>query len=82
LNSDDLEDELRQEKTWDFGVDFNLNEDSSFSIGLQVMNSEFIQSNENSTDEEETDSEDTQSETINTSNEESTSVEASFKIKF
>lgn len=85
LNSDDLTDRLKEEKTWDFGVDFNLNEDSSFSIGLQVINAEFIQENNNNeiTDgESEEDTEDNQSETVNTSNEESASVEASFKIKF
>ncbi len=85
LNSDDLTNRLQQEKAWDFGVGFNLNEDSSFSIGLQVINAEVIQDNEDNevTDEEkEEDSETTQVETINTSNEESTSVEASFEIKF
>ena len=84
LNSDDLTNRLQQEKAWDFGVGFNLNEDSSFSIGLQVINAEVIQDNEDNkvTDEEKEDSETTQVETINTSNEESTSVEASFEIKF
>ena len=85
LNSDDITSQLQKEKTWDFGVDFNLNEDSSFSIGLQVINAEVIQENE---DTEDTDgdtgenSDNTQTENINTSDEESTSVEASFKIKF
>lgn len=90
LNSEDLTDQLQEEKTWDFGVDFNLNEDSSFSIGLQVINAEYIQDNNDQDDsdtgitdgEDGEDTEDNQSETINTSNEESASVEASFKIKF
>ncbi|MCF8002401.1 MAG: hypothetical protein K9K76_11170 [Halanaerobiales bacterium] len=81
LNFDVINERLREEKTWDFGVDFNLNEDSSFSIGLQVINAEVIQENKDNDDEPKEDSSNTQ-ENIDTSNEESTSVEASFKIKF
>jgi len=41
LNKDQLADQLREkESTWDFGVDFNLNERSSFSLGYQVKSNE------------------------------------------
>lgn len=82
LNSDDITDRLKQEKTWDFGVDFNLNKDSTFSIGLQVINAEVIQENEDSDNDDTGDDSENTQETINTRNEENTSVEASFEIKF
>ena len=69
LDPEQLEDQLKQQE-WDFGVDFNLNEESSFSIGLQVINNQILN----------TDSENSEENTTEESQE--TNVEASFKIKF
>jgi len=80
LDPEKIEDQLKQEKSWDFGVNFNLNEDSSFSLGVQVK--EFL----NTTTEESTEDSENSSASNETTNEtetdKETNVEASFQIKF
>ena len=86
LDPEKIENQLEQQQSWDFGVDFNLNQDSSFSIGLQVINKEVLAADGSTTLQDEDDDSDTE-ETNNqntTSNdtEKETNVEASFQIKF
>jgi len=84
LDPKTIKDQLKQEQSWDFGVDFNLNEDSSFSLGFRVINKELLDANNNIEPTSNTD--DTEDGTNNNSNNsesvEETNVEASFQIKF
>ncbi|MBS3811134.1 MAG: hypothetical protein KGY44_04645 [Halanaerobiales bacterium] len=69
LDPEQLANQLKQQE-WDFGADINLSEQSTFSVGLQIINNEAIDTKEGSS-------------TLNPNNiEQETNVEASFKIKF
>jgi len=84
LDPEKIEDQLEQQQSWDFGVDFNLNQDSSFSIGLQVINKEVLAADGSTTTQGTGDEEEETNNQNTTSNdtEKETNVEASFQIKF
>ncbi len=80
LDPEKIEDQLEQEKSWDFGVNFNLNEDSSFSLGFQVR--EILNSTNQSGEDTENNEENNTNNTAETETDKETNVEASFQIKF
>lgn len=51
LNPDELEDQLK-ESIWDFGVDLNLNDSSSLSLGYQIKNNETVNDSPELADED------------------------------
>ena len=80
LDKEQLEDLKDQE--WDFGVGFNLNEQTSFQMGVQLyqeVNTEIFNDTDSS-DESSDETNDTSN--VSTDTEKQTTVEASFQIKF
>ncbi|MDZ7673356.1 MAG: hypothetical protein U5K53_11095 [Halanaerobiales bacterium] len=82
LDKDQLEDLKEQE--WDFGVGFNLNEQTSFQMGVQLYNqvSTEIFNNDDSENDDESSDDSNDNNNISTDTEKETKVEASFQIKF
>lgn len=80
LDPDEIEDQLEQEKSWDFGVDFNLNQDSSFTLGLQIR--EILNSTTQSEDDQQDNEEDNNDNNTDNQTDKETNVEASFQINF
>ena len=81
LDKQQLEDLKDQE--WDFGVGFNLNEQTSFQMGVQLynqVNTEILNNDGSDGDDESSDG--TNDSNVSTDTEKETTVEASFQIKF
>jgi hypothetical protein len=82
LDKNLLEDLKDQE--WDFGVGFNLNEQTSFQMGVQLynqVNAEILNNDDSENDDESSD-DSNETNNISTDTENETKVEASFQIKF